>query len=45
MVLTQHSGGGSENEVDGKIDVFAANLDRYRTGKPPTGIVSFERGY
>ncbi|MCP4750979.1 MAG: D-2-hydroxyacid dehydrogenase [Proteobacteria bacterium] len=44
-ILTQHSGGGTSDEIDRKIDVFAANLARYRSGEPLMGIVDFERGF
>jgi phosphoglycerate dehydrogenase-like enzyme len=44
-ILTQHSGGGTEDEIDRIIEVFADNLARYRDGRPLVGIVDFERGY
>ena len=45
LLLTQHSGGGSTSELDGKIDFFAANLERYRRGADPGSLVDFARGY
>ena len=45
MILSQHSGGGSRDELDRKIDVFADNLARYRAGKVLFSVVDFERGY
>lgn len=45
LILTQHTGGGTEDEIDRKINVFADNLARYRKGKPLVGIVDFEKGY
>ena len=45
MILTQHSGGGSEDEMDRKIDVFEDNLKRYRNGQPLHNEVDFQRGY
>ncbi len=45
LILTQHSGGGSRDELDRKIDVFAENLARYRAGKPLLSVVDLERGY
>jgi len=45
MLLTQHTGGGTEDEIDRKIDVFLANLGRYRRGEEPLGLVDFQRGY
>ena len=44
-IITQHSGGGTMDEIDRKIDVFAANLTRYRNGEPLVGTVDFSRGY
>lgn len=44
-LLTQHSGGGTGGEVDRKIDVFLANLSRFRSGAPLMGLVDFSRGY
>jgi phosphoglycerate dehydrogenase-like enzyme len=45
LILTQHTGGGSADEFDRKIDVFLANLARFRAGTPLEGIVDFSRGY
>jgi phosphoglycerate dehydrogenase-like enzyme len=45
LILTQHTGGGTEDEMDRKIDVFSDNLARYRNGKLLVGIVDFEKGY
>lgn len=44
-ILTQHSGGGSDDETDRKIEVFAENLARYRAGEPLAGLVDFAKGY
>ena len=44
-VLTQHSGGGTADEIDRKIELFADNLARYRAGERLIGIVDFEKGY
>lgn len=44
-ILTQHTGGGTSDEIDRKIEVFAENLARYRAGKPLAGVVDFEKGY
>ena len=44
-ILTQHTGGGTADEIDRKIDVFGENLTRYRDGRPLVGEVDFERGY
>lgn len=45
VLLTQHTGGGTSDEVDRKIDLFIANLDRYRRGEEPQSVVDFARGY
>ncbi len=45
MLLTQHTGGGTADEVDRKIDFFLTNLDRYRRGQNPLNLVDFKRGY
>ena len=45
MLLTQHTGGGTGDEVDRKIDFFIANLERYRRGEAPLSVVDFTRGY
>ena len=44
-ILTQHSGGGTSDEIDRKITTFLANLDRFRVGRPPVGLVDFTKGY
>jgi phosphoglycerate dehydrogenase-like enzyme len=45
LILTQHSGGGSMDELDRKIDVFLSNLTRFRAGMPLENVVDFTRGY
>ncbi len=45
ILLTQHSGGGTADELDRKIDAFLANLARYRAGQPLQGVVDMTRGY
>lgn len=44
-LLTQHSGGGTDDELNRKIDVFLANLSRYQSGQPLSGTVDMTRGY
>lgn len=44
-ILTQHSGGGTADELDRKIDVFLANFTRFQNGEPLTGVVDMKRGY
>ncbi|MEI9412938.1 D-2-hydroxyacid dehydrogenase [Mesorhizobium salmacidum] len=45
LILTQHSAGGTADELDRKIDLFLANLSRFRAGVPLEGVVDFSRGY
>ena len=45
VILTQHSGGGSGDEINRKIDRFLENLSRFRSGTPLIGLVDFTRGY
>ncbi len=44
-ILSQHTGGGSNDETGRKIELFADNFRRFRSGQPLVGIVDFERGY
>jgi glyoxylate/hydroxypyruvate reductase len=45
IILTQHTAGGSGGELDGKADVFLANLARYRSGLPLCDVVDWAKGY
>jgi glyoxylate/hydroxypyruvate reductase A len=45
LLLTQHSGGGTFDEVERKIDYFLANLANFHAGRPLTSLVDFSRGY
>lgn len=44
-ILTQHSGGGTTDELDRKIDYFKSNLTRFRADQPLTGTIDLTRGY
>ncbi len=44
-LLTQHSAGGTMDEMDRKIDVFVDNLMRYRQGRDLLGVADLKRGY
>ena len=44
-ILTQHTGGGTIDEIDRKIDIFAQNIRHYRSGEPMIGVVDWEKGY
>jgi len=41
LILTQHSGGGTSNEIDRKIDWFLDNFVRYQRGEELNAIVDF----
>ncbi len=45
VILTQHTAGGSASELDGKAELFLANLERYRSGAPLHGVVDWAKGY
>ena len=45
LLLTQHSAGGFENELDRKIDYFESNLHQFNRAEPVKGIVRLYRGY
>jgi phosphoglycerate dehydrogenase-like enzyme len=45
LLLTQHSGGGTFDEVERKIDYFLANLAHFHADRTLTGLVDFSRGY
>jgi glyoxylate/hydroxypyruvate reductase A len=45
LLLTQHTGGGTRDELDRKITVFSDNLTRYKQQQPLQGVVDFKRGY
>jgi glyoxylate/hydroxypyruvate reductase A len=45
MVLTQHTAGGSDAEIEAKARVFLANLARYRSGLPLASVVDWAKGY
>ena len=45
LLLTQHTGGGYEDEDIDKVRVFLRNLVKYRAGKPVDNVIDFERGY
>ncbi len=45
LIVTQHTSGGTGDEIDRKIEHFAENLARYRAGETPHGVVDFSRGY
>ncbi len=45
LVLTQHTGGGTIDELDRKLDLFLANLVRFCHGSTLENVVNFSRGY
>ena len=44
-ILTQHTAGGTANEMDRKIDFFHWNLRSYCKDKPLKSVVDWQRGY
>lgn len=45
VVLTQHTGGGQEQEDEGKVRLFLENLGAYFAGSPLRFVVDLSRGY
>lgn len=45
LLLTQHTAGGTKDELTCKVEVFADNMARFHAGQPLRGLVDFERGY
>lgn len=45
VLLTQHTAGGTHDEMDRKISVFAENLRRYLSGEPLQHVVDWRQGY
>ncbi len=45
VILTQHSAGGSNDEIARAIRFFLKNLERYRAGQPLQNTVDWRRGY
>ncbi len=45
VLLTQHTAGGSSNELDQKPSFFLDNLKRYRSCNELVSIVDWEKGY
>lgn len=45
LILSQHTGGGSETEYEGIVDFFLYNLERYREGLPLECRIDINRGY
>lgn len=45
VILTQHTGGGWEDEEREKVRFFLRNLDRVLGGKSPLNLVNLPKGY
>lgn len=43
ILLTQHTGGGTGDEINRKIDFFLANLKLYLSNQPPRSVVDFPK--
>ena len=44
-ILTQHTGGGFEKEIIGKVYLFLDNLARFRNGRELMNVVELGKGY
>ena len=45
VILTQHSGGGDENETEGKLGQFITNVHHFIEGNKIQGLVDLKKGY
>jgi len=45
IILTQHTGGGSDREIAAKTDFFLANLDLFQQGLPLINVVDYTAIY
>lgn len=44
-ILTQHTGGGTQEEYEGRLEVFLSNLKRFESGQPLENVVDLQKGY
>jgi phosphoglycerate dehydrogenase-like enzyme len=45
LILTQHTSGGIPREIDGKLDFFDENLQRFRKDEELANKIDLEKGY
>jgi glyoxylate/hydroxypyruvate reductase A len=45
VLLTQHSGGGDQYEIEGKVNHFIKNLNTFIKGEQPEDLIDLKRGY
>ncbi|GAB2961445.1 hypothetical protein GCM10027048_31910 [Hymenobacter coalescens] len=45
VLLTQHTGGGQQQEDEGKVDMLLRNMDLLHAGKALDNLVELSRGY
>jgi glyoxylate/hydroxypyruvate reductase A len=45
VILTQHSGGGDQYELEGKVDHFIKNVNQFIAGETPDDLIDLKRGY
>jgi phosphoglycerate dehydrogenase-like enzyme len=45
LIITPHTAWSSGRVLDGSIELFCANLERFRRGEPLLNVVDPERGY
>lgn len=45
VILTQHSGGGDQYELEGKVNHFIKNVNKFIAGEEPEDLIDLKRGY
>ena len=45
VILTQHSAGGDQYEVEGKVNHFIKNVNKFAKGEEPEDLIDLKRGY
>lgn len=45
VILTQHSAGGDQYEIEGKVLHFIKNVNRFQQGEQPEDLIDLKRGY
>lgn len=45
VILTQHSGGGDQYELQGKVNHFIKNVNKFILGEEPEDLIDLKKGY
>lgn len=45
VILTQHSGGGDQHEVDGKVAHFIKNINKFQSNEQAEDVIALNKGY